>query len=293
MANSYTKAAFTLTVTAAEAALLNAAQCAAETLSFEEPEGDERRAAFAELGAGFAAAFPAGDDDPFAGFLALFDDAAYPALDCDIHTGTPDADGRVGVYFGGDQVAPDTLAELIRRCCPSALPCGFEYALDCDRLRAGEFGGGYVVITAEGIAGHGSSRGLERARPHPRRGRRRLRPRHARSRPRSELLERRDRLRPPQGRRRLLRGRSGAGQPADRRRRTRVARHAGTARLNADHRRGAPGSLGPRPGTTPSPRGAATDRRWRASPGRRPGRGAGKSEVSRTRGSRRIRRFSP
>ena len=33
MANSYTKAAFTLTVTAAEAALLNQVQCAAETLA--------------------------------------------------------------------------------------------------------------------------------------------------------------------------------------------------------------------------------------------------------------------
>lgn len=163
MANSYTKAAFTLTVTAAEAALLNQVQCAAETLQFEEPEDAARAEAFAELGRAFATAFPPGDADPFAGFLALFDDAAYPALDCAINTGQAEGTDRVEVYFGGDQVSPGTLAALIRRTCPSALPCGFEYALDCDRLRAGEFGGGYVVITADGVDYHGSSFGLDRA----------------------------------------------------------------------------------------------------------------------------------
>lgn len=163
MANNFTKAAFTLTVTGAEAALLDQAQGAARTLWNEEPAGAERREAYQALGAGFAAAFPPTDDDPFGSFLELFDDADYPAIDCTIHVGDPDEEGRVSVYFGGDQVSPDTLAELIRRTCSSALPCGFEYSFDCDRLRAGEFGGGYVVITSDRIDYHGSRQGLDRA----------------------------------------------------------------------------------------------------------------------------------
>ena len=163
MANSYTKAAFTLIVTPAEAALLREVQCAAEALDFDAPQGGDRQSSFAEHGPAFAATFPPGEEDPYAGFLALFDDPAYPALGCTIHTEAPDETGRVGVYFGGDQFEPGVIAELIRQSCPSALPCGFEYALDCDRLRAGEFGGGYVVITAEHVTHYGSSAGLDRA----------------------------------------------------------------------------------------------------------------------------------
>ena len=163
MANSYTKAAFVLIVTAVEADLLEKAASAADLCNDRGPEDEERQAAFADLGPAFAAAFPPDAGDPFAGFLALFDDPDYPSFGCDIHAGDTDAAGRVSVYFGGDQFDPGATAELIRRACPSALPCGFEYALDCDRLRAGEFGGGYVVITADRVAYRGSSRGLDRA----------------------------------------------------------------------------------------------------------------------------------
>lgn len=166
MANNYTKAAFTLSVTAAEAALLTRAQAAADLLRHEMPEGDARRTAFADLGEAFGAAFPATDDDAFASFLELFADADYPSLDCDIVADPPDAAGQVDVYFGGEQVSLDTLAQLIRRTCPSALPCGFEYSFDCDRLSPGEFGGGYVVITADRIRYRGTRDGLDRALAH-------------------------------------------------------------------------------------------------------------------------------
>lgn len=57
----------------------------------------------------------------------------------------------------------ETAAKLIQRCAPSALPFGFEWASDCDRLRAGEFGGGYVAITADTIEYGHTSLMLDRA----------------------------------------------------------------------------------------------------------------------------------
>ena len=76
----------------------------------------------------------------------------------------PDADGVVVVFFSGEQFGVETAAKLIQRCAPSALPFSFEWASDCDRLRAGEFGGGYVAITADTIEyGHTSLSCIPRA----------------------------------------------------------------------------------------------------------------------------------
>lgn len=163
MANSYTKAAFGLTVTAAEAALLAGAIEAAALLDDGDDDPAARAASFATLGADFATAFPPTDDDPFAGFLTLFDDADYPYLGCDIDIGEADAVGRVEVYFSGEQFDVGVAAELVFRVCRSALPFGFEYAFDCDKLRAGEFGGGYVLITAEHVHFNGTATLLDRA----------------------------------------------------------------------------------------------------------------------------------
>ena len=123
-----------------------------------------RQEAFDGLGPAFAAAFPPTDDDPFGSFLALFDDGDLPVFSCRIDVDdTPDEAGKIQVFFHGDQVSVDAVALLVFATCKSALPCGFEYALDCDRLRPGEFGGGYAAITAAGVSFGNSARQLERA----------------------------------------------------------------------------------------------------------------------------------
>lgn len=163
MANSYTKAAFGLTVTAAEAALLAKAIEAAAYLADGDDEPAARAARFAEFGAEFAAAFPPSDEDVFDGFLALFDDADYPYLGCDIDIGEADAAGRVEVYFCGEQFDVGVAAELLFRVCRSVLPFGFDYAFDCDRLRTGEFGGGYVLVTEAQVHFNTTATLLDRA----------------------------------------------------------------------------------------------------------------------------------
>ncbi|WP_210357309.1 hypothetical protein [Sphingomonas beigongshangi] len=78
---------------------------------------------------------------------------------------------KIQVFFHGDQVSVDAVALLIFATCKSVLPCGFEYALDCDRLRPGEYGGGYAAITAAGVSFGNSARQLERALERDQKGR--------------------------------------------------------------------------------------------------------------------------
>jgi hypothetical protein len=149
MSNSYTKAAFGVAVTSAEADLLRRVVGAIEMIDDTEIGLDVLEAHYRDLGADFAALFPRTPESPFDGLLDLFPDENYPSLDFDIEFAEPDADGVVVVFFSGEQFGVETAAKLIQRCAPSALPFGFEWASDCDRLRAGEFGGGYVAIAAD------------------------------------------------------------------------------------------------------------------------------------------------
>lgn len=161
MANNYIKAAFTLTMRTDEAALARKAVAGAEELA-GEIDGNGRAALYAELGDDFAAAFPPHEDDPFGSFLELFSDPDYPGFDCTISIDEA-GEGQCEVYFGGEQIGVDAVAELLFRVAKSTLPCGFEYALDCDRLRPGEFGGGFCVITNEGVEHFGTGSLLGRA----------------------------------------------------------------------------------------------------------------------------------
>ena len=147
MSNSYTKAAFDLTVTVAEADMLRRVIAAVERIDGTEAGSDVRDAHYASLGKDFADLFPRGDEDPFGGLLDLFEDPQYPYLDFHVVFDEADQLGQVLVTFSGEQFGIDVAARLIQRCARSALPFGFEWASDCDRLRVGEFGGGYVVIT--------------------------------------------------------------------------------------------------------------------------------------------------
>ena len=163
MSNSYTKAAFGLAVTVAEADLLRRVVAAIEMIGDTDIGFDALEAHYATVGADFAALFPRTEFSPFDGLLDLFPDANYPMLAFDIDLGEPDAAGQVIVFLSGEQFGIQTAANLIQRCARSALPFGFEWASDHDRLRAGEFGGGYVVITEAAIEYGSTGRMLDRA----------------------------------------------------------------------------------------------------------------------------------
>ena len=160
MSNSYVKAAFAVRMSVSDAALIAAAECATAILDSDATE-DQLKAAYAELGPGFAKAFPPGKDNPFDGFLKIFDDPDFPYLDCDIEIGEQDADGMCEVIFTGEQFGVAQVAELLFRAARSALPCGFAYAFDCDKLRLGEFGGGCAAISEDGITYHTTGRHIE------------------------------------------------------------------------------------------------------------------------------------
>src|SRR3546814_1803416 len=89
--------------------------------------------------------------------------SVFRSLSFSLQVDPSDGSVRCKVWFYGDQVDVETAALLIQATAKSALPFGFEYALDCDRLRPGEFGGGYVVIREDGLEFAGSYRLLDRA----------------------------------------------------------------------------------------------------------------------------------
>ncbi|QPI75517.1 hypothetical protein [Sphingobium sp. Cam5-1] len=162
MANHFVKASFMLAVTRAEAEIFRLIDDAIDAVG--NPSLDASRSdRFAALGPAFAACFPPSPDDPFNGFLELFSDPDYPRLGFTVQIDPPGGTGEASVWMHGDQVDIEAAAALIQCVAKSALPYGFEYALDCDRMRPGEFGGGYVVITRDDIEFGGSAQGLERA----------------------------------------------------------------------------------------------------------------------------------
>lgn len=163
MSNSYTKAAFTLVVTVPEADLVRRVVDAVSLIADPAVRLDALEAHYATIGDDFADIFPRTELSPFDGLLELFPDAAYPSLDFDVAIGDPDADGRVILFLSGEQFGIETAANLIQRCARSALPFGFEWSSDHDRLRAGEFGGGYVVITEAAIHYASTGQMLDRA----------------------------------------------------------------------------------------------------------------------------------
>ena len=162
MANTFIKASFVIALTLIEADLLHKCCETARKLADREIPDDERAAHFASLGPDFTAAFPPSNEDPFSGFLAIFDDPEFPHLDCTVVLDDPDGERQNATIFG-DQINVELIAQLIFRLCKSALPFGFEYTLDCDGLRPGQFGGGLVIITKDGIEHGGTSTMLDRA----------------------------------------------------------------------------------------------------------------------------------
>jgi hypothetical protein len=162
VSNSYTKAAFCILMSPADVTTLNLAEKAVDILDTVSDDED-LKLSFDALGVGFHKVFPAKGPNDFGSFLQLFDDPAYPRFGCSIDIEEPGTNGLCEVTFTGEQIEVEAIARLIFAACKSALPCGFEWAHDADRLRVGEFGGGTVVITAAGIQYHSTRDVLDRA----------------------------------------------------------------------------------------------------------------------------------
>ncbi|MGN7931785.1 hypothetical protein [Sphingopyxis sp. 22461] len=160
MANHFLEASFQIRVSAAEAALL--AECfeAADIISsdfvgIDHEELDAAKICYAVRSDAFRTAFPKQDkeENPFATFLELWSDPDFPSFNADLSIGETDAGTALMALVSGYQVDVEALACLIQTVCKSALPFAFEWAARCDRLRPGEFGGGYFVITETDISG--------------------------------------------------------------------------------------------------------------------------------------------
>src|SRR3546814_6303466 len=130
---------------------------AAEIVRDSDVEQDRRVAAYSARSDAFRSCFPPAEADAFGGFLAIFSDPDYPRLGFSLQVDPSDGSGNCKVWLYGDQGDVETAALLIQTVARSALPFGFEYALDCDRLRPGAFGGGSVVIREDGLEVGGSS----------------------------------------------------------------------------------------------------------------------------------------
>lgn len=162
MSNSYTKAAFCILMSPADATMLALAVKAIDILDTVSDD-EYLKLSFDALVVRFGEVFPAKGPNAFGSFLDLIDDPAHPSLGCDIDIEEPGTEGLCSVTFSGEQVEIEVIARLIFTACKSALPCAFEWAHGMDRLRVGEFGGGCVVITAAGIDYHNTREILDRA----------------------------------------------------------------------------------------------------------------------------------
>jgi hypothetical protein len=142
MTDYQTETAFRFAVTAEEAALMRDCLAIAAALEAGGPVAD-----IPAPNAAFCAAFPRldGDDDDWSGFRRIFSDADYADFGCDIEVA--DQEEGASVRVSGGQVDLGAVAELIRRCCPSALPLRFGWAATCSKYRDGAFGGGTIEIS--------------------------------------------------------------------------------------------------------------------------------------------------
>ena len=149
MSNSYVASAFVITVNAREARHAELAFRGSEMLCDADRLTNPQIAD--ELGSDFMALFPptpTDPDNPLSGFLDAFEDWDYFGLGCTLEA-IPLANDAVDLWIAGDQIQVETVAALLQRCCPSAVPFAFEWACYSDKLRRDEFGGGHAIVTAD------------------------------------------------------------------------------------------------------------------------------------------------
>lgn len=167
MANHYIKASFTLNVTQDEAEVLRRVEDALAIVENRDLDRAAQEHGYQALGEGFAACFPATEADVFASFLEIFSDSDHPHPGFSLVIDPPNPKGECTVWIHGEQIDVEAAANLIQIMARSALPFGFEYSFDCDRLRVGEFGGGFVAIFDDHIEYGTSAQGLERTLTRP------------------------------------------------------------------------------------------------------------------------------
>ncbi|UVO53726.1 hypothetical protein [Sphingomonas sp. SUN039] len=151
MSNSYVATAFVVTTTKAEAHLARLCFTASELLG----DGNETSAHASAIlhDPLFAVTYPplpTHADDPWSGFKTVFEDEDYFGLGCTIEV-EPRENGSVDLWIAGHQIQVETVARVLQRSCPSALPLAFEWACYSDRLRRDAFGGGYAIVAADHI----------------------------------------------------------------------------------------------------------------------------------------------
>lgn len=144
MADYFLSASFEFHCSNAEMALLEEAFALSADLNDDiEP---------AALSSEFLAAFPPlPQEDPYSGFLALFDDANFPNLGADLTGGNSLEEPAISTAHisGSTDFQPGPIAGIIQRCCQASLahgPITFEWAETCSRLRIGGFGGGWCAV---------------------------------------------------------------------------------------------------------------------------------------------------
>ena len=159
MADHYTKTSFVLEADPRDVVFLREVT----DLDLSLVPDIEWREQFENRSARFKNAFPGSDADPFEAYSSLFSDPAYPIPGFEISCAGMTDDGRQRIVVSGDQIDPETLANIVQATCPSALPTGFCYAYGCSKLRPDEFGGGFVLITDDAVVFRGTQEGLHSA----------------------------------------------------------------------------------------------------------------------------------
>ena len=142
MADYFTKASFLIRVTALESSVIREAF----DLRIDELLGEQAASAYQRRSRAFKDLFPEGREDSFDRFLSLFTDPENPTAGCNIDEFERSGDS-VSLVMYGDQIDPESLANLLQVLAPSALPFGFAFTHDCSKLRPGSLGGGFVTIT--------------------------------------------------------------------------------------------------------------------------------------------------
>lgn len=138
MANNYVSTSFVVPATEAEKILFT--QCL-DVIDREESDESHYAAEPEE----FRAAFASCED-----FTNLFD-ADWLNLGCEHVEIRED-----GIWMAGDDCHPENMAVLIQAVCKSVLPFAFGYAYTSSKFRLDEFGGGYMLMTKDGISGSGT-----------------------------------------------------------------------------------------------------------------------------------------
>lgn len=159
MADHYIKASFVIEACSEDIAFFNEIV----DLDLHTLPDAGLREAFEQCSNRFKDSFPGSNEDPFESYRQLFSDPDYPIACYDVVPLEARESGKERVIVCGDQIDPETLANIMQRALPSVLPTGFVYSYGCSKLRPNEFGGGFVIVTEDEIIFRGSQDGLQLA----------------------------------------------------------------------------------------------------------------------------------